>query len=200
MLYAKRERFNKISNFCGRIFSKICSSPNIWTAFGIIPAVLSFYFLVKQNFLIAAGFFILTAIIDFIDGSVARVTKRVSNFGAYLDTVVDRVTEFIILFGLYLIEYPDILWPTRLWLFFLLFGSLMTTYVKSAAFEKKIVNKEIRGGILERGERMMLLLLIIVLSNYSLVYAAILIMLTTIVANLSALQRFIIAIKQWGFA
>ena len=143
MLYKKRKYFDNISENVGKVLSKICPYPNAWTMFAIIPAILTSYFLVNQSFLVAASLFALTAVVDFIDGSVARTMKRVSNFGAYLDTVVDRITEFIVLTGLFFVNYPDFILPTKFWVFLFLFGSLMTTYVKAAAYEKKIVNKEV---------------------------------------------------------
>ena len=198
MLYKKREYFKSISEFLGRIFTKICPYPNLWTIFGIMTAIVTFYFLYEQNFLIAATFFAITAIIDVIDGAVARRTNRATNFGAYLDTVVDRVTEFIILCGLFFVDYPDFIFSTKAWIFLVLFGFLMTTYVKAAASEKKIVKKEIKGGILERGERMILLFLIILFSNFSLEYSAIMLAITAIFSIFTVLQRFFIALNQWA--
>lgn len=198
MLYKKRKYFNNISENVGKVLSKFCPYPNAWTIFAIIPAILTSYFLVNQSFLVAASLFALTAVVDFIDGSVARTMKRVSNFGAYLDTVVDRITEFIVLAGLFFVNYPDFILPTKFWVFLFLFGSLMTTYVKAAAYEKKIVNKEVKGGLLERGERMILLFLIILFSAFIPEYAVIILTLTSLASITTAFQRFFIALKQWG--
>jgi len=196
MFYKKREKFNKLSIKIGLIFSKLPLSPNQWTLISLILAILSFYFLINQKFLIALLFFFFTATIDFIDGSVARVTKKVTNLGAYLDTTIDRIVEFLMIFGLFSISYPIFIFGSQIWLLLLLFGSMMTTYVKAAAFEKQIVKKELKGGFLERSERLILLFLIILISSYSLSYASYLIVITAILTNISALQRFLIAIKR----
>ena len=196
MFYARREIFNKLSIRLGMFFSKFPLTANQWTLSSLLFAFISFYFLINQGLIIASIFFFFTAIVDIIDGSVARVTGKVSTFGAYLDTIVDRLIEFILVLGLLFINYPDFLVSSKFWLLFLLFGSYMTTYVKSAASEKKLVDKELRGGLLERSERLMLTFLIIFVSAFSLNYGLYLIVLMAVLTNLTALQRFVIATKQ----
>jgi phosphatidylglycerophosphate synthase len=41
-------------------------------------------------------------IMDGVDGQVARLRKRVSSSGAFLDSVLDRVVDFVLLFGVLL--------------------------------------------------------------------------------------------------
>ena len=101
MLYENREKFKKLSIKIGMIFSKIPLSPNQWTIFSLLPAVIAALYLASNEFLIAAGLFALAAFIDLIDGSVARVLGRTTRFGAYLDTITDRYVEFILIFGLF---------------------------------------------------------------------------------------------------
>jgi len=74
----------------------------------------------------------------------------------------------------------------------------MTTYAKSAALEKGLVERELRGGLLERAERLVLLFLIILVTNFSRSYAMYLIVAAAILTNLSALQRIILALKSWS--
>ena len=196
MLYFKRRYFNKMSKKIGIIFSKLSLSPNQWTLSSLILVIISFYFLVNQNFLIGGIVFVFTISIDMIDGAVARVTNRVTIFGGYLDTIIDRLIEFIIILGLFLNRYPDFIVPMNVWLLFLLFGSLMVTYTKAAAFEKGVIKKELKGGgILEHPDRIILILAIILISNFSMLYASYLIVITTILVGTTALQRFVIAIR-----
>jgi len=84
----------------------------------------------------------------------------------------------------------------NIWLLFLLFGSLMVTYAKASAFEKGVIKKELKGGgILEHPDRMILILAIILISNFSMLYASYLIVIATILIGITALQRFVIAIR-----
>ncbi len=195
MLWKKSNYFNKMGRKIGIIFSKFSLSPNQWTGLGLLSVLITFYFIINQEFLIATILFALTAFIDMIDGAVARVTKKVTKLGGYLDRVIDRAVEFILIFGLFLNNYPDFIISMKAWLLLLCFGSFMSTYTRTAAFEKGTL-KDVKGGILEHTDRMIFFFLIILISNFSFQYASYLIVITTILANVSALQRFLIAIKR----
>ena len=165
MLYKNREKFNFLSVKIGMFFSRFPLTPNQWTLLSFVPAFLSFYFLLMQNVLFAAVFFGVAGFFDLIDGSVARVTGRATKFGAYLDTVSDRYVEFFVVAGIFFLPLPSFFLPANFWLFLYLFGSLMTTYVKAAAKEKELVQKELKGGLFERAERLGLLFIGLILVN-----------------------------------
>lgn len=57
---------------------------------GILLFILLFFFGIEDNFLIISLFFI-GVITDLFDGSVARGTNKVTEFGAMLDPVADRI-------------------------------------------------------------------------------------------------------------
>ena len=195
MLYLKREIFDGLSEKIGKSFSKIPMSPNQWTILSLILSVVTAYFLIKQDFVYASVVFFFMACLDIIDGSVARVSQKATKFGAYLDTVMDRITEFLVVFGLFFVNLPDFLLSSKRWLLILFFGSQMTTYVKAAAFEKKLTDKELRGGILERPERLILLFIVILLLNFSTTDSLYVLILAAVLTNLTALQRFYKASK-----
>lgn len=197
MFYANREKFAGLSVKIGISFSKIPLSPNQWTLLSLIPAVLAAYFLAVDQFLFAAGLFIIAAFLDLVDGSVARVTGRVSKFGAYLDTIVDRYVEAMIIFALLFVALPTtgFLLPIRIWVFFYLFGAMLTTYAKSAAKEKGIIEEgsELKGGLVERAERLIILFIGIVAAAFDPIYLSYAIVLLAVLANFSAVQRIWIA-------
>jgi len=188
-LYAKRQRFEKLSNKMGIIFSKVGLSPNQWTLLTLVPTIIALYFLVKEAFLFAAVFFIVAAFVDLIDGSVARVMGKVTKLGAYLDTIIDRYVEGIILFGLLFASLPGFIIPAYGWIFLFFFGGMMTTYAKSAAKEKDLVEKELNGGLLERAERLFLLFIGILLAAHTPLFLTVVIALLAVLSNISALQR-----------
>jgi archaetidylinositol phosphate synthase len=190
-LYKYRERFQDLSIRVGILFSKIGISPNQWTMLSLVPALLSLYFLINSQFIPAAFLFLLSSFLDIVDGSVARVTGRVSDLGAYMDTIVDRYVEFMVLLGILLAGIPGFLLPSQVWIFIYLFGSLMTTYSKAAAQEKGISRTEVRGGILERAERLIILTAGIFLASLQPVYLTYVIALLAVLSNLSALQRIL---------
>ena len=195
MLWKRRKHLDKLGRKIGLIFSKIPLSPNNWTGLGLVLAITTFYFLINREFLIATIVLAFTALIDMIDGAVAKITKKVTKLGGYLDSVTDRAVEFVIIFGLLLAGYPDFLISIEIWIFLLLFGSFMSTYMRAVSFEKKI-NRNVIGGILEHADRMLVFFLIIIISNFSLQYASYLIVLAAILSLVSALQRFLKATKR----
>lgn len=196
--YSRREKFGNLSIKIGRGFSKLRLSPNTWTGISLIPALVAVYYLMQADFLIAAGLFILSAFLDMVDGAVARVTGRVTKKGAYLDTVVDRYVEGIIVFGLLFAGLPAFYGiPVYAWIFVYFFGGLMTTYVKAAAKEKDLTGgKEIKGGLLERAERLLILFVGILLAVLDPVYLTYIIAILAVLTNLSAFQRIRIALKK----
>ncbi|MFH0832514.1 MAG: CDP-alcohol phosphatidyltransferase family protein [Candidatus Aenigmatarchaeota archaeon] len=189
MLYGRREKFSGIEEKLGRLFRFM--SPNRLTMMTLIPALLTFYLLVQKYFFAAGVMLLITFLFDVIDGSVARFAKKETRFGAYLDTVVDRYVEFIIILGLLFVNPPMMIFPSYVWIILLLFGSLMTTYVKSAAIEKKMV-KNLTGGI-ERAERGIILFFGIVFAGYQEIFLTYVIIILAILTNLSAISKFFIA-------
>lgn len=198
MLYVKRKYFKNLSKNLGYFFSNLPISPNQWTILSLILAMLCFYLIASQEFLISFILCIFTISIDMIDGAVARATNRATKFGAYLDTIVDRFIEFFIIFGLFFVDYPSLIFSSKAWIMILLFGSMMSTYSKSAALEKGLTKQELKGGgLLEHTDRLLLFLVSILVSYFSLQYAIYMIVLTSILTLISFFQRFLIATKRY---
>jgi archaetidylinositol phosphate synthase len=196
MLSRKRRRFDKISMRTGRIFSKTGLTPNQFTLLTILSAIISFYLLITENFLIAGLFILITGFLDAVDGAVARFTKKSSRFGAYLDTIVDRYVEFIIILSFLFIELPYLIFPAAIWIFLYLFGSMMTTYSKASAREKNIIKKELRTGMIERGERFLILAVGVLLAFFSGIFLLYVIIILAFLTNITALQRIITALRK----
>ncbi len=93
------------------------------------------------------------ACLDGLDGPVARVTGRVTKFGAYLDAVCDRYFEAMVVITLAAF--------TGYWLWSMvgLVGSLLVSYTKArAAMEVPVSNQE-WPDLMERAERSVLYIL-----------------------------------------
>jgi archaetidylinositol phosphate synthase len=196
VLYKNRNWFKNLSIKIGIIFSKTGLSPNQWTLLVIIPTIISLYYLLQQRFLLAAAFLLVSAFLDFVDGSVARVMGKVTKFGAYLDTIMDRYVEAVIILGLLFCGLPAFFLPAAAWLFIFFFGSMMTTYAKAAAKEKELTEKELTGGLLERGERIIILFAGILLGAYNLNYLVYIIVMLAVLTNVTALQRIVLASRE----
>ncbi len=201
VLSENRHKFAGFTVKVGIVFSKLGLSPNQWTLLTLVPTFIALYFLIKEMFLEAAILFILASFIDIVDGSVARVTGRVTKFGAYLDTTIDRYIEGIIVFGLLFASLPNLVisgftisLPALIFIY--LFGGMMTTYAKSAAKEKELVDKELRGGILERAERLLILFVGILLAIYNPLYLTYVIAILAVLTNITAIQRILMVWKK----
>lgn len=98
--------------------------------------------------LLAAGSF------DMLDGAVARLSGKVTTFGAFLDSVMDRFTDAMILAGIFLyllLHTSGSLQPVYLvfWAFAMV-GTLLPSYVRARS-EKHLPLCKV--GFLERAER-----------------------------------------------
>ena len=83
-----------------KLFRSLGFSPNGITILGFLIAVASGY-LVGSGWLLAGGIvFLAGGALDLMDGALARLTGRVSPFGALLDSVFDRLSEAALFVGL----------------------------------------------------------------------------------------------------
>ena len=195
MLDLYRNSFKKWEKKVGEIFSFLPISPNQYTLISIFFAIFSFYFLIKQNLILAIFFFLIAGFLDFIDGAVARYRNISTKIGAYLDTICDRYVEGIFLLGMLFLSLPKVLLPGYVWIFLILFGSTMTTYAKAAAKEKELVKQELKSGLLSRVERIILLIISLILGIFDFSWMTYLLIAIAILTNFTALQRILTAIK-----
>jgi len=189
MLDLYRNSFKKWEKKVGEIFSFLPILPNQYTLISVIFAFGSFYFLVKQRLILAILFFLIAGSLDFIDGAVARYRNISTKIGAYLDTICDRYVEGIFLLGMLFLPLPKVLLPAYVWIFLILFGSILTTYAKAAAKEKELAEQELKGGLLSRGERVILFLITLILGIFNFTWMIYLLILIAILTNFTALQR-----------
>ena len=94
----------------GIIFAATGMSANFWTGIGLAFAFASaiayawhfeYAFVVGGILLLASGFF------DVVDGQVARITKKSSKKGAFLDSVFDKIAEVAIFLGILIGGYTE---------------------------------------------------------------------------------------------
>ena len=176
-------------------------SPNAWTLISLVPALAGLTALVMHQLALGLAMFALSAFIDIVDGTVARVTNQVSDKGAYIDGVVDRYVELMLYLGLLIYvgrgEFLGL--PNEAWIVLLIFGGLMTSFVRAYADHRGIVKdaRELKrmGGLLERLERLMLLYFGMFLGLFNIQWLMMIIVLTALLANATALQRIRFALR-----
>lgn len=105
--YVSRYLNRRLSDPVSRLLAKTPLTPNqaSWVALAI--AALAFVsFVLGQN--IIAGILVqLSSIADGVDGSLARLKGMASDFGGFLDAVLDRYADAFILLGLTLWSVSD---------------------------------------------------------------------------------------------
>jgi phosphatidylglycerophosphate synthase len=186
-----------LKNQLSKTFSAFLISPNQWTFISVLFALVSSYFLAKQNLAIAIFLFVAALLSDFFHGFTAVKKNIKSKISDYLDTVSHRYIEGILLFGMLFLPLPRVLLPAYVWIFLALFGSMVTTYAKASAKGKDLVNEEMKGGFISRTERTILFLISLFLGflDPSLLWMAYSLIATSILTNFTALQRMYTAIK-----
>ena len=196
---------DNISRKIGLFFSKIPINPNTWTILSIIPGVLGFFALVYQQMFLGFVLFLISGFFDAIDGGVARVTRKVTKLGGYLDGIIDRIIEGLLLFGLMLFGLPDLVifgysTPAYLWISLQLFvGSVLVSYARAYASHKGIITDEKVlsriPGILERTERLLLIGAGMLLYYIQPVYTTYVIVIAFFLSVITFLQRVFFVIK-----
>jgi CDP-diacylglycerol--glycerol-3-phosphate 3-phosphatidyltransferase len=137
----------------------------------------------SQNQMVIGGVLLLLGgVLDGIDGELARVTKRETRFGAFLDSICDHGGDFALNLGLlwlYLHSQTEVIL-----IFVAMFGSLFGSQVRSRAGMVGIDVKEV--GLFTRFERN----LILIIGCFThLIPVALWVL--AVLNNISALQRII---------
>jgi len=92
-----------ISYFICRPLKTLRVTPNVLTYLSLLLAIAYLYF-IETNWAIA--FLVLSLMADGLDGTLAIMSKKVSKWGAALDSVVDRVVETLWALGLFQLGAP----------------------------------------------------------------------------------------------
>lgn len=143
-------------------------SPSTITVMSIPFSLLAGFFFVQGLWYIAGIILVLVALLDTIDGEVARKSQRVNINGAFLDSVIDRITEMLIFFSFFLYYQRTPLAISTIWsesqartimtaiIFLTGFSSLLVSYTRARA---EGIGKECKIGLFERPIRFLILIL-----------------------------------------
>jgi len=178
----------------GKGFAATGLPPIFWTGVGLAFAFfcaiiyglnVEFALIIGGILLLISGFF------DVVDGQVARVTKKTSKSGAFLDSVFDKITEVAIFLGILVGGFAE---PYLVFLAITL--SLLVSYTRSRAESLGI---QLQGvGIGERAERLLVIAILGIIAGISgmieiMEYAVIIVI---IIAGITLIQRIIVASKK----
>lgn len=113
------------------------------------------YFYGRGSFVVGTIFVTLFALLDLLDGTVARLSgSHSSKWGALLDSTLDRISDAMILTGI-LIFFVSIADPNIYLCISVMVTSGLVSYIRARAEGLKI---ECSAGIAERTERLIVIL------------------------------------------
>ena len=161
MLNRLREKLVPVTTLIGNSFGSLGLSPTYWSMIAFAFAILSSIFfglskvlseqsIVFPSQIIASIMLLISGFFDIVDGSVARVSKRSTVRGAFLDSNFDKISEALIFIGIAIggLSSPILAMIA-------LSTSILVSYLRARAESLGI---ELKGvGIGERAERLLIL-------------------------------------------
>lgn len=197
MLNRFREKITPITTRIGNNFGSLGLSPTFWSMTGFAFAILSSIFF-GLNFLnqqcwefpwqvIASIMLLISGFFDIVDGSVARVMKKTTTRGAFLDSNFDKVSEALIFIGIAIGSLSN-----PILAMIALSTSILVSYLRARAESLGI---ELKGiGIGERAERLLILAICGFIPISGSIQWGVLIII--LISAISFIQRFIYVLKR----
>ncbi|HVU33958.1 MAG TPA: CDP-alcohol phosphatidyltransferase family protein [Opitutaceae bacterium] len=171
-------------------------TPAMVTWCSLVPAAAAAISAATGHWGVAAWCLLAAALLDVVDGAVARTTGEASAAGAVLDSVLDRYAEFIFFAGVVVYYRNDL--PAQLVTLAAVLGSFLISYSSAKAEALQLAPPR---GPMKRSDRLALLVVATAVTPFSLHWLEssprhyawpVLVAVTVIavLANASAIQRF----------
>ena len=78
----------------GRSFASTGISPNGWSCIGLVFAfasAIAYGYNIEYSLIIGGAILLVAGFFDIVDGQVARVSKKITKSGGFLDSVFDKI-------------------------------------------------------------------------------------------------------------
>jgi CDP-diacylglycerol--glycerol-3-phosphate 3-phosphatidyltransferase len=163
MLERFRSFWTKVLSPVARLLIRLGVSPDAVTLFGTLGVCAGALVFFPQGMLLV-GVLVITAFVfsDLVDGHMARLTKRTSPFGAFLDSTLDRIGDGAIFGGLALyFAGPG---DSMLYLVLALTCTVMGSVTSYARARAEGLGFSAKVGIAERADRLVSILVMTGLS------------------------------------
>lgn len=134
-------------------------NPNVLTFIGLLINIGCAALFGYGKFFAAGLLMIFANLFDMLDGQVARLRGRVTDFGAFFDSTLDRYSDIIVYVGIMIFYARDTVAHSTLLVALTglaLVGSVMVSYSRARA---ESLNITCKVGFLERPERVVLLII-----------------------------------------
>ena len=153
MLSHYKDRFTHWTDPVARALLGLRLRPNHLTVLGLGVSLLAAVSFARSRSLWGAVLLILAGLFDFFDGSLARLSRQVTPFGAFLDSVIDRYSDLVVLAGIVFLFWGR---PLEVLLTLLVvIGTVMVSYTKARA---QAIGVACEVGLMERPERLIVLI------------------------------------------
>lgn len=204
-----RPRFIKYAEPIASFFIRLGVTPNQVSLLSLLFGFLCAIAFTQRWFFYGGLLLVISAVLDLVDGSVARKNHTESKFGAVFDWVADKYVDAAVILGVGLSGIPiishvlDI--PTTVDLGIVglaLTGSLLNTFIKPVTYAEIGYTERIAGkiedplegiGFFGRPETILVLVI-----GSTIGYIAMAVLLIAICTNLSAIQRIIYLYRRYS--
>jgi phosphatidylglycerophosphate synthase len=176
--------YRKFSKPAARILNKLKLEPNQVTVISFIWGSISGLIFYYKMFIPGLIILFVSEILDCADGDLARLKKKPSKKGEFLDSFLDRVVEVFVFYGIILTNPSQLMLVGTL----ALAWSLLVSYIRSKA---EIIGIDSDIGVGSRDIRMLVIMLAVLLSPFyaiSFYYGFIIILVLSVI---TVIQRFI---------
>jgi CDP-diacylglycerol---glycerol-3-phosphate 3-phosphatidyltransferase len=153
---ARKSLAERLTLPIARLLATTRLTPNFVTLAGFAITLVAAVLIALEYFLAAGILVIVAGAFDMMDGALARLTGRVTKFGAVLDSTLDRVSEAALLLGLLAVFSGDGRVGMSLLVGFALLGSLLVSYLRA---RMEGIGIEGRAGWFTRPERVVIMAL-----------------------------------------
>lgn len=131
-----------------RALARLRVAPSTITFASLLAAIGSAACLSRGRFGAGGWLYLVTGMLDILDGRVARRTGRVTAAGAYFDSVIDRYAELLVFSGLAV--YYRTTWVLAVVLCAAI-GSMMVSYARARG---EALGVDVKIGMMQRPERL----------------------------------------------
>nr|MDO8135795.1 CDP-alcohol phosphatidyltransferase family protein [Candidatus Njordarchaeum guaymaensis] len=186
--------FRPVVNSIAVLLIRMRLTPNMVTTLGALLATITPFLMGSGEYIPFGLTVFLVGLLDGVDGAIARITRRTTKWGGFLDSTLDRYGDCIIFLAYLFGPMTAPLGQTevlsiqfRVWVCIAIMGSLMVSYTRAKSEAIGVGKCDI--GIAARSERLLILSItgaLGVINEYITIYGLIA---TAILANITALQR-----------
>lgn len=159
--------------------------PNAITVIGFLLNIVTAGVLATGHLSTGGALLLLSGLFDMLDGALARVANNQSDFGAFLDSLLDRYSEATILLALIYVFTIRHHTSDVLLVYLVAMGSILISYARARA---ESLGLEAKVGIAPRPERVLILGAGLLINGDT---TAIALAILAVLTHVTALQRLV---------